>query len=275
MCRFLAYSGPKTFMQDLLLNSIHSLVDQSKHARMRFEPVNGDGFGVGWYPDHDDPVPGTFVSIEPAWSNRNLREIATKIPTSHFFAHVRDASFGMPVSQANCHPFQFGNYLWMHNGFMADFDQCRRALMDSLSDSAFNMIKGNTDSEHAFALFLDELGLDQQEHHQAVNSTQLFETVSRTIARIIKIRNESGCHSEAHMNFAVSNGQSSVYTRFDHNSESNPPTLFYLQTKNESGEELIVASEPLSEEGNWQEVQNGQVLVVEKSGQMEIRNLEV
>ena len=266
MCRFLAYSGPSTFMQEFLLDSSYSLVNQSKHARMRFEPVNGDGFGVGWYPLHDDPIPGTFVSIEPAWSNRNLREIAAKIPTRHFFAHIRDATIGMPVSQANCHPFQSGSYLWMHNGHLDEFDKCRRLLMDSLSDTSFNMIKGNTDTEHLFALFMDEV-----EHQQVSDSGQLLEALSRTIVRINNIRKESACESEAHMNFALSNGVCSLFTRLSMNSEMAPPTLHYQQKH----EALIVASEPLSDTGDWQQVNNGEVLIQESGKPMRIEALNI
>lgn len=25
---------------------------------------------------------------------------------------------GMPVSEQNCHPFQWGRYMWMHNGMV-------------------------------------------------------------------------------------------------------------------------------------------------------------
>jgi hypothetical protein len=31
---------------------------------------------------------------------------------------VRAAMPGMPVSEQNCHPFQFGRYMWMHNGMV-------------------------------------------------------------------------------------------------------------------------------------------------------------
>ncbi len=266
MCRFLAYSGPSTFMQEFLLDSSYSLVNQSKHARMRFEPVNGDGFGVGWYPLHEDPVPGTFVSIEPAWSNRNLKEIATKIPTRHFFAHIRDATIGMPVSQGNCHPFQAGSYLWMHNGHLGEFDKCRRLLMASLSDTSFNMIKGNTDSEHLFALFMDQV-----KHQPISDSGQLLEALTRTIISINSIRNESGCESEAHMNFALSNGVCSLFTRLSMNSEMAPPTLHYQQKH----EELIVASEPLTDAGDWQQVNNGEVLIQETGTAMRIEALNI
>lgn len=253
MCRFLAYSGPSTTMQELLLDSPYSLVSQSRHARMRFEPVNGDGFGVGWYPDHHDPVPGSFVSIEPAWSNRNLREIATKIPTPHFFAHVRDATPGMPVSQANCHPFKHGPWLWMHNGYLGEFNRCRRQLLSSLTDEAFEGITGNTDSEHAFALFLDAIGFN----HDADGGAML-EALKSTIRRINDIRDASGCESEAPMNFAVTNGRTALFTRYSKLQAHTPPTLHYQSAE----DSLIVASEPLSDTSDWREVGINQVLIV-------------
>jgi len=255
MCRFLAYSGPPTLMQELLLDSAYSLVRQSRHARMRFEPVNGDGFGVGWYPQHDDPEPGTFVSVEPAWSNRNLREIAAKILTPHFFAHVRDATPGMPVSQANCHPFKHGPWLWMHNGFLGEFHKTRRYLLEALSDEAFESIQGNTDSEHAFALFLDAVG-----RHHETDADKILAALNRTLTIIHDIRTRAGCRTEAPMNFAVSNGTTALFTRYSELEDHPPPTLHYA----ESAESIIVASEPLSDSDAWQEVGINKVLIVEK-----------
>ena len=178
----------------------------------------------------------------------------------------------MLVSQANCHPFQHESYLWMHNGFLGNFEKCRRPLLASLSDSAFEIIKRNADSEHGFALCLDELG-DQS----STGSTQIFDALIRTIARIINIRNESACDSKTYMNFAVTNGHCSLFTRFSDNSENPPPTLYYLQLEEgadkTSEKVLIVASEPLTEDDAWQEVIAGQVLVVEKGKTMGIRNI--
>lgn len=42
------------------------------------------------------------------------------------FAHVRAAYPGMPVSEQNCHPFQWGRYMWMHNGVVGGFAQVGR-----------------------------------------------------------------------------------------------------------------------------------------------------
>ena len=266
MCRFLAYHGPATSMQSTLLESRYSLIEQSKHARMRHEPINGDGFGVGWFPAHDDPIPGTFVSIEPAWSNRNLKELAAKITSEHFFAHVRDATPGMPVTQANCHPFKSGQWLWMHNGYLGEFSQYRRQLLASLSDDAFNLIKGNTDSEHLFALFLDEIA-----HQPAPDSDTLIGGLANTIKRVRSIQQGSGCKAESHLNFALSNGTTALYTRYALNAEDSPPTLFYQQPETD-GQSLLVASEPLSKEDDWMAVEHNQLLIKEVGKTLRIQD---
>jgi hypothetical protein len=74
MCRWLAYSGSPILLSRALYTPAHSLIDQSLHSTMGAEPTNGDGFGIGWYDAM--PEPGVFHSIEPAWNDANLRELA-------------------------------------------------------------------------------------------------------------------------------------------------------------------------------------------------------
>jgi predicted glutamine amidotransferase len=47
----------------------------------------GDGFGVGWYGEEDEPA--VFRGIEPAWNGRNLRNLSKDIRSGLVFAHVR------------------------------------------------------------------------------------------------------------------------------------------------------------------------------------------
>src|SRR3954452_20134184 len=109
MCRWLAYSGSPLLIADLLYKPQHSLIDQSLHSKLGAETTNGDGFGIGWYGVGE--APGVFYSVEPAWNDRNLREITEHIESSLVFAHIR-ASTGTPVQQTNCHPFRHGRWLW-------------------------------------------------------------------------------------------------------------------------------------------------------------------
>ncbi|MGV9553788.1 class II glutamine amidotransferase, partial [Streptomyces ardesiacus] len=100
MCRWLAYSGTPVLLESLLYQPEHSLIDQSLHARMGVETTNGDGFGVGWF-GPEMATPAIVREIGPAWSNRNLREIASHVRSPLFFAHIR-ASTGSAVQQTNC-----------------------------------------------------------------------------------------------------------------------------------------------------------------------------
>src|SRR5829696_6039940 len=151
MCRWMAYSGDPILAEDLLFRPVHSIIDQSLHSRLGATTTNGDGFGIGWYGEADGPA--VFKSIDPAWNDQNLREIAGRIRTPLLFAHIR-ASTGTPVQRSNCHPFRHGRWLWMHNGAIRDFHRVKRELLMAVDPSLFPDIEGSTDSELLFFLAL-------------------------------------------------------------------------------------------------------------------------
>lgn len=152
MCRWIAYSGSPVTLDELLYKPENSLVMQSRHSALGVEPTNGDGFGIGWYDEHS-PIPGLFRSVEPAWSDQNLRELAQHIRSGLVLAHVR-ATTGTPVQRTNCHPFRHGQWLWMHNGVIAGFSTLKRDLQLAVDPSLFPLIEGSTDSETLFFLAL-------------------------------------------------------------------------------------------------------------------------
>ena len=103
-------------------------------------------------------IPGVFHSTEPAWNDQNLHELSEHISSSHFFAHVR-AAIGSAVQQTNCHPFRHGRWLFMHNGYINEFDKIKRDLVLAVDPSLYPQIKGQADSEVLFYLALT-LGLE-------------------------------------------------------------------------------------------------------------------
>jgi glutamine amidotransferase len=151
MCRWLAYAGSPLLLSRALYTPTHSLIDQSLHADMGAEPTNGDGFGIGWY--DNSPSPGIFRSIEPAWNDQNLRELAAHVHSAHFFAHVR-AAIGSTVQQTNCHPFRHDRWLFMHNGFVDGFSKIKRELALAVDPSLYPLIQGTSDTEVLFYLAL-------------------------------------------------------------------------------------------------------------------------
>jgi predicted glutamine amidotransferase len=151
MCRWLAYSGAPVLLEDLLYRPKNSLVVQSLHSRLGAEETNGDGFGVGWYGTGESP--GVFRSTEPAWNDRNLRELAAHVSSPRVLAHVR-ASTGSPVQQTNCHPFRHGRWLFVHNGYIDSLPRVRRDLAMAVDPDLYPEIQGTTDTELLFYLSL-------------------------------------------------------------------------------------------------------------------------
>jgi glutamine amidotransferase len=156
MCRWVGYFGSPLRLEELVYNTSHSLIEQSRSARQTSRVTNADGFGLGWYGTSE--TPGVYHSVSPAWSDRNLQELAAQIESPLFLAHVR-ASTGTPVQQTNCHPFRWGRWLFVHNGFVRDYARLRRDLLLAVDPRFFGAIEGTTDSELLFYLALT-FGLD-------------------------------------------------------------------------------------------------------------------
>lgn len=275
MCRFVAYSGPPLLLADLLYKPSDSLILQSYHARERREPLNGDGFGVGWYVPSIDPTPCVVRSITPAWSSSNLRHLSFKTRASSLFAHVRAASPGMAVTESNAHPFNYGRFMWMHNGMVADFHLIKRRLRHGLKDEFYDIIAGTTDSEHAFALFLNELSdLDE------VSSEEIRKTLVWTISRLNELTREAGIVAPSFYNFAVTNGETIVVSRYCSNPNTQGASLHYARGDffeclpdgkcdihsvplNEKASAVIVASEKLTDEiSEWYDVPNNHTVTI-------------
>ena len=269
MCRWMAYSGSPVRLEELLYEPKHSLIDQSLHSTMGAETTNGDGFGVGWYGVGETPA--TYHSIEPAWNERNLRDLAAHVESGLVFAHIR-ASSGSPVQQTNCHPFRHGRWLWMHNGLIAEFHAVKRELVLAVDPSLYSSIDGSTDSEVFFYLALT-LGLEDDPPGAVERAVGLIEGVGRRAGVVHPIQ----------MTVATSDG-SSVWG-FRYSSEGRSRTLFYstrVDTLREqhpeveilqriSDESRLVVSEPLGDlVGAWNEVPESHYGVVQ-AGQDELR----
>ena len=268
MCRWLAYSGSPVLIKELLLDPKHSLIDQSLHARLGAETTNGDGFGIGWYGVGD--TPGVFHSIEPAWNDRNLRDLAGHIRSPLVLAHIR-ASSGSPVQQTNCHPFRHGRWLWMHNGVLRDFPRVKRELVLAVDPSLYPQIEGSTDSETFFFLALT-LGLEHDPPAAVERAVGLIEATGR----------RHGVQQPIQMTVATTDG-TRVWA-FRYSSEGQSRSLFYstaVSTQRHqypdnpvlhglSDETRIIVSEPLGDlAGAWNEVPESSYGVIQQ-GQDEL-----
>jgi predicted glutamine amidotransferase len=256
MCRWLAYTGSRVLIQDALYTPKHSLIDQSLHSRLGAETTNGDGFGVGWY--DGESTPGVFRSVEPAWNDANLRELAGHVRSHLFFAHIR-AAIGSAVQQTNCHPFRHGRWLFMHNGFIDAFATVKRDLVLAIDESLYPQIQGQADTEVLFHLALT-FGL---EHDPP-------DAVARAIGFVEACGQRHGVKYPFQGTIATTDGER--LWAFRYSTEGKSRSLFFsrdIRTLRElyperhvlqqvSDDARLVVSEPIGDlPGAWNEVPEG------------------
>jgi glutamine amidotransferase len=266
MCRWLAYSGAPVNLEELLFKPENSLVIQSKHSKMGATTTNGDGFGVGWYGAGE--TPGVFRSTEPAWNDRNLRELSAVATSRRVFAHIR-ASTGSAVQQTNCHPFRHGTWLWMHNGVLTGFPAIKRDLAFAVDPELFPDIEGSTDSEMLFFLALT-FGLEQDPPT----------AVARAVGLVEETAHRHGIADPVQMTVATTDGDTTWAFRYSsvHSSRSlfhstDVATLKHQYPDNPqlhalSDDARLVVSEPLGDlKGAWREVPESSYVVVHGAGE--------
>ena len=284
MCRLLAYLGTPIIIDKLLYQPKNSLINQSSNAREIEEPLNGDGFGLGWYVPEVNYEPVTFVSVYPAWNNRNLRNLAPKIKTECLVAHVRAASVG-DVSESNCHPFQYKNLLMMHNGGVESFSSIKRHIRSPLTDELYNWIKGQTDSEHIFAFLLNYLFSNTR----TISPESVVEAFEYTISELKKMMKANGITEPAYLNMVVTNGLFIVGTRYVSDPNEEALTLYHSEgsryvcedgvcrmlNPEEQDQAVLVVSEKLTDIAtDWKEVPKNHFVIVDQVLNVRIKPIE-
>lgn len=251
MCRFVAYIGEKPLLiGDILVKPENSLIKQSKNATKDQYRVNADGFGMTWYNSRITNEPAIFRSIQPAWNDNNLIDLAKIIESECFIGHIRASTIG-DITKSNCHPFFYKDYTMVHNGAIDGFDKIRRSLMAQLSDELFLEIKGNTDSECLFFLIMQ---------YVYVQGLLLNEAIEKAFAWVINAQEEM---ESSRLNIVITNGKEMIATRFV-NKEHRPLSLSYSKADDNS---VVVASEDLDDHlHQWHEVPVNNYVHIKKDG---------
>jgi glutamine amidotransferase len=236
----------------------HALVTETNSLRVQSRE-HKDGWGIASY--GEAPLPSLVRGLGPAHIDPEF-ERASRLLASHaVVAHVRLASVGNVV-ESNAHPFTFRQWAFAHNGTLRNFAQ-HRACLEAEIDTDFRaLIRGDTDSERCFYLFLTYLrarvpSLEGPSVRQvALSLTEVMGTVSR-------ITDVSGAERSS-MNFLVSDGQLMCVTRrrrtlfvSDGRPRPEPPP------PHEALPQFLLASERLSGDGPWHEVPEETVLGVD------------
>ncbi len=262
MCRLLAYLGSPICLESLLSEPEHSLIVQSyKPREMLSGTVNADGFGVGWYHAQKDTEAFTYKNTLPIWNDVNLQSISRYVESGCVVSYVRSASPGQSLDFSNCQPFRFKRLLFTHNGLIEKFQQTLyREIRKQLSDEIYQFISGTTDSEHIFALLLNQL--------QANPDKSLEQALHATLITLIELAK----HYETDFcaNVVISDGHSLIASRYS--TKSPAPSLYWTTNDPTFPQSVIIASEPIFP-GNWTSCPENSIISVKEDRDIRITQI--
>jgi glutamine amidotransferase len=185
--------------------------------------------------------------------------------------------------------------MFMHNGGIGGWRFIKRKVGMALRDEWYMFVQGGTDSEWAFALYLDTL--ESMGYHplrdageNGFGHTVLRKAMLKTIARINEftsqipeeLKNEEDTRSL--LNFAVSDGHAVICTRYVSSKTDEAASLFFssgtdwtefthpdgsrdwkMERKDKGADIVLVASEPLTfERDSWVTVPTNSTLTIHR-----------
>jgi len=250
MCRMAAYVGPVIPLSQFLTEPQHSLVVQSYMPQeLVYAKVNVDGFGVGWY---QDTHPSSYVQPTPIWSDPNLDSLGHSLQRPLWLANIRSATAGLAVNHANTQPFHDAELLFMHNGYIDDFEsRLRHTIFNELDSDISAGIHGTTDSEYLFALIRQQLKND--------SDISIDQAIRFTLSQLDDWLGDK----TALLNIMVTDGKLIYATRHAINHDC--PSLYYTTDDEDFPNGQLIASERLTHSEFWQPVPEHHILILEDS----------
>ena len=250
MCRLAAYTGELLSLEQFLLWPRHSLIHQAHAPQETLSAtVNADGIGFGWYAD--DKQPAVYRSLLPAWADPNLGSLGRSLQSRTWLANVRSATDPLSSGYANTQPFSGHGILFLHNGFIEDFNNSVRGpLRSTLSPGFESTVHGTTDSEYLFALLRQTI----YQHEGDVLSA-----LRVTLERLEGWLQKKGLG--ALLNIILAEGQRITVLRHAIGLEC--PSLYTHRGHSAFAGGRLAASEPLDDDPDWEPVPTHHVAVME------------
>ncbi|MCB9506961.1 MAG: class II glutamine amidotransferase [Myxococcales bacterium] len=279
MCRLFGF-------RSVINSQVHrSLVsaDNALGVQSRRHP---DGWGVAYYVGG---APHLIKSADQAMTDQIFQRVSGVVASDTVVAHIRRATQGS-LSPLNSHPFQFGRWIFAHNGNVTGFATVRAELLARVHPTFRRFVLGETDSELLFYLVLTHLER-RASVHQKVSVDDLAAAAVDAVAEVVDLvgpicPDPLGDPNETYLTFIVTNGEIivghqggkplfySTYKRQCPDRDACPSFSAECERATVSGfvNHLVLSSEPLHGENIWLELEVGQLVGVDE--RMRLRQFE-
>ena len=266
MCRLFGF-------RSFISSQVHSSLVAAENALGAQSNRNPDGWGVAYYVQG---APHLTRSPTLALGDQLFHRLSGVVASQTVLAHVRKATQG-PQGALNCHPFQFGPWVFAHNGDIPGFsEQLSVPLRREIAPELRRFVLGETDSETLFHILMTALQAGIQ-GGSTPTLENVVDAVKRTLERVREVCARQGVASDVLLTFIITNGDILVATQggkellFSTHKTSCPdretcPSFTPACEAPFPGgrvSHLIVSSERLQGQSVWQELAPGDILGVD------------
>jgi len=264
MCRLFGF-------RSVIPSQVHRSLLAAENALGKQSNEHPDGWGVAFYVDGS---PHITKSAEHALGDQLFHRLSGVVASETVLAHVRRATQGAK-SVLNCHPFQYGRWVFGHNGDIPDFESHRAELTREIRPSLRRFVLGDTDSEVVFLIFLSYLSANgplSRRHSVDDVSSALRATILRVRAIC-----DTDPEKRALLTLMVTDGDTMVATHggkqlywssyksrcADRDNCASLSAECEAPSRTGFVNHFILSSEPLSGENVWEELADGDVIGVD------------
>ncbi len=261
MCRLFSFKS-------VLQSQIHQSLVNADNAIIKLSEEHPDGWGVAYYVED---APHIIKSENKAIEDKIFQKVSGVVTSHTVLAHIRNATLGSK-SILNTHPFQYGPWVFAHNGNIKNFNTHKNKLLRLISPQFIRFILGETDSEILFFIVLSEV----------IKTNSFDKAIELAIKNIINIVGElesdpNADNSNTFLTFIITNGKAMIafqggkplnYSTHKTKCPENSTCNFYNKTcenkvpNNSAVNHLLVSSEPLSGQNVWTELKMGELIIV-------------
>ena len=266
MCRLFGF-------RSVIPSQVHASLVDAENALGAQSNAHPDGWGVAYYVDGS---PHVTKSPTHALGDQLFHRLSGLVSSETVLAHVRKATQGSK-SLLNCHPFQFGRWVFAHNGDIPGFaDGLAPSLREEIAPRLRRFVLGDTDSETIFFIFLTLLE-HQTPLSQRPDLASVVAAVKATLERVRSICQRHAKDAAVLLTFIATDGDVMVATQggkelsFSTYKRRCPDraTCTSLSSVCEAPSidgrvnHLIISSERLQGSNVWEELAPGDILAVD------------
>ncbi len=266
MCRLFGF-------RSVIQSQVHRSLVAADNALAVQSEAHRDGWGVAYYVAD---APHLIKGTSPAVEDTIFAKVSGVVASETVLAHLRLATGGA-VNILNAHPFQFGRWVFAHNGKIIGWPQGRDRLIRDVAPNLRRYILGDTDSEVIFYLFLTALSRRVDLHRRGTPIADVHAALGETVQLVRDRCDLPDAEEKALLSVIVTDGHCmvaarggkplcfSTYKRRCLDRDDCPFLDVACEAPTEDGHvnHLIITSEELQGDNVWLELEDGEVVGVD------------